>query len=675
MTQLREGTELHAEELGRLLIGPNKNKLIVLMGLPASGKSALCEFLEKLAAVRVNRDAIRKRLYGDEAIYGDYKVVNAEYYRELKEALAKGGIVVSDNVNTTIYHRKGTIAAAREAGYTDITIVWLDVPLEVCLERNAARERKVKEDVMRSMAEDLKKDVGPPRDDEGSSVVIGNGKDREHYTVNKVRIVAPAAPAPTTDPVTPAPLAGDVAGKRLKFAGDLRVQLNLLDACLAASRDPWALEALNAMHMLIHQGSSLFAGDAPGTPPAAGGATTGGEDKPEGDGKKPRAPRPKKPWIPPTPEEVNETLLKMIGDRPVVTREGPLVMMSFNGYLLDKEKAERLILPLTELFKRAHIIFVQESNVDALRVLAKSLKYGLNVSHRNKRQQACGILFHPRLHWLGSEPEYHDYLLDVPGHPEYKETMRPVVQRRVRDMVTGWVFDVLNFHGKSNLGGPDATRPIRRWQFEQLVAELEKQKLKSPWSPRAPQSAPAAADGKTVADAGAVVAPTSDAAKPHALVENTGEDLPLGPVILGGDFNAPIEKPETTEIEPLTAGGFVRVSTPDLRWSYQYRGSGGQFDGFFVRGVDVAECFIPMFPDNKRDAAFYKEVSDHLPVFIVVNPPVAQPAATANGDGALAEIAATTAVSTAAVATDDGAGGEPVVASDDGGAAKTGAAA
>lgn len=656
MTQLREGTELHAEELGRSLIGPDKskNKLIVLMGLPASGKSALCEFLEKLGAVRVNRDAIRKRLYGDEGIYGDYKVVNAEYYRELKEALAKGGIVVSDNVNTTIYHRKGTIAAAREAGYTDITIVWLDVPLEVCLERNAARERKVKEDVMRSMAEDLKKDVGPPRDDEGSFVVIGNGKDREHYSVNKVRILAPAAPAPTADTV--APVGGEVAGKRLKFAGDLRVQLNLLDACLAAGRDPWALEALNAMHMLIHQGSSLFVGDVPGAPPATGGATTGGDSKAEDGGKKPRAPRPKKPWIPPTPEEVNETLLKLIGDRPVVTREGPLVMMSFNGHLLDKEKAERLILPLTELFKRAHIIFVQESNVDALRVLAKSLKYGLNVSHRNKRQQACGILFHPRLHWLGSEPEYHDYLLDVPGHPEYKETMRPVVQRRVRDMVTGWVFDVLNFHGKSNLGGPDATRPIRRWQFAQLVAELEKQKLKSPWSPRSAQPAPASAVGKADADtayAGAGVdGATVDAAKPHALVENTGEDLPLGPVILGGDFNAPIEKAETTEIEPLIEGGFVRVSTPDLRWSYQYRGSGGQFDGFFVRGLDVAECFIPTFPDNKRDAAFYKEVSDHLPVFIVVDPPVTQAAAaTADGESA------------------------PVVASEDGAAAKTEAAA
>lgn len=70
----------------------------------------------------------------------------------------------------------------------------------------------------------------------------------------------------------------------------------------------------------------------------------------------------------------------------------------------------------------------------------------------------------------------------------------------------------------------------------------------------------------------------------------------------------------------------MRVSTADLRWSYQYRGNGGQFDGFFVRGVEVKECFIPAFADNKRDAAFYRELSDHQPVFIVIDPPVAKPA-------------------------------------------------
>ena len=92
------------------------------------------------------------------------------------------------------------------------------------------------------------------------------------------------------------------------------------------------------------------------------------------------------------------------------------------------------------------------------------------------------------------------------------------------------------------------------------------------------------------------------------------------PVILGGDFNAPIENVETTETEPLLRAGFRRVSTADNRWSYQYKGNGGQFDGFFVRGMRNLglQCFIPEFRSNRRDAAYYRDFSDHLPVFMTI---------------------------------------------------------
>lgn len=591
----REGEELHADALASWILRDSTRRLIVLMGLPASGKSKLCERLEKLKAVRVNRDAIRKRLYGDEGTLGDTKVVNGEYFKELRAAFAAGGPVISDNVNITFFHRKGTLNAAREAGYNDITIVWVDVPLEVALERNRNRDRKVPEDAIRSMHADLHK-YGGPREDEGNLVVLHNGKDIEHYRIHKIRAAsAPAAASPSATPNTSAtppkevPLNNnpDRAEQRIALVGDLRKQVVLLDACVAAGRDQWAAETLGVVRQLAESGVSLFAVGTTGT--------TDGAAKPK--------PPAKKPWIPPTPEEVTETLLKMIGSRPVVTGDGPLVALCFNGHLLTKEKAERLIVPILELVKRAHIIFFQESNVDALRFIARAARYGLNASHRNARDQACGILFHPRLHWLGKAPIYHDYLLDVPNHPEYKATLRPALQRRVRDLATGLVLDCVDLHGKSNLGGPEQTRPVRRWQFEALVAELEKQTVKSPYEARE------AAAGST------------------KQVDNTGYDLPLGAVIIGGDYNAPVEKPETTEVEPILKAGFQLVSTPDKRWTYQYRGNGGQFDGFFVRGLDgmVTECFIPTFFENKRDAAFYREVSDHLPVFMVITPP-AKPA-------------------------------------------------
>lgn len=600
-----EGQQVPAQALAQWLMQVKK-QVILLMGLPASGKSTLCVELEKLGAKRINKDSIRKRLYGDESKQGDWRQVSAEYYKELKAAFATGGTIASDNVNIMVSHRSGTIEEALEAGYDEITIVWVDTPLDVCLQRNAARERKVPESAIKTMDANMRQE-GPPRESEGNLVVVTGGKDKDHYLVKQIRagkaVRVPREkpqPQPAPAPVTKVDLAKLLEDRKL-LAGKLQAQVTLYEACLQAGRDAWAAETLTLVSQLAGDGQKLFA-VAPG-----GGSSTPAPVEP-----------PKRPWIPPTPEQVQATFLKMIDSRPLVTSEGALVCISFNGHLLTKEKAELHLPALLELVKRGHAIFFQETNVDALRVIARAAHYGLIASHRNSRGQACGILFHPRLHWLGKDPIYHDYLLKMPGHADLETTSRPAVQRRARDLTTGYVLDFINFHGKSNLGGPDATRPIRRWQFEQLMAELDKQKVKSPYTKRElPAPAPAAADG--------AAGKTDRVSGGSKLVDESGYDLPLGPVVIGGDYNAPIEKADTTEIEPLTKAGFVRVTTTDGRWSYRYKDSGGQFDGFFVRGVDglVKECFIPMFfPEgNRRDTAFYRELSDHLPVFMVLDLP------------------------------------------------------
>jgi hypothetical protein len=309
----------------------------------------------------------------------------------------------------------------------------------------------------------------------------------------------------------------------------------------------------------------MSASNTPGNPPVA-------------------APAVKKVRVPPSAEQVNDVLLKAIGHIPLVQSRGDtLQFLCMNGHFLDRAKAERLELPFMQLVRRAHMVFFQETNVDAIRYLARKARYGLNASHRNVRQQACGLLFHPRMQWLGDAPTYHDYLCDVPGHPEYAETLRPAVQRRVVDQWSGFTADAIDMHAKSNIG-EEQTRDIRRWQFQSLVDKLAEQR----------------------------------AAESAALSEHP--DL-LPPTILGCDFNAPIENPATTETEPLLKAGFNRVSMPDNRWSYRYFEKGGQFDGFFVRGLEShkVECFIPEFFTNGREAAFMREVSDHLPVFMIVH--------------------------------------------------------
>lgn len=416
-----------------------------------------------------------------------------------------------------------------------------------------------------------------------------------------------------------------------KSAVDIRTQLALLDACLAADKLGWAGETLAEIAKLASAGNPLAQAIVDSASKSNAG-TTGGYP-PKGGARR--------PWVPASPEQVKEVLLKMIGHRPLVSYGGPIVICTFNGHLLDLEKAKRIIDPLLELVKRAHVVLFQETNIDALRFIAKAAGYGVNASHRNAREQACGILYHPRLEWLGSKPVYHDYLLEVPDHPEFRVTLRPALQQRVRDIPTGFVFDVVDLHTKSNLGGPDQTRPIRRYSFEQMVAEFAKQVAKSPYKRRKEAAAATVAEAATLPTAESDVAAIDAAAasavegtaggesavkKIRPTIDYSAAELPLGAVIIGGDFNAPLEKATTTEIEPLLEAGFRNEKTPDNRPSYRYRTDGGQFDGFFTRGLDglVAPLWIPEFPEGKRDLLFYqKDFSDHLPVFLELTPPAA----------------------------------------------------
>lgn len=404
-----------------------------------------------------------------------------------------------------------------------------------------------------------------------------------------------------------------------KSAGELRTQLALLDACIAANRTGWAQETLAEMGKLALAGNPLAQ--------AVLAAQQGASDTAQ-------APAPAKgkgrPWVPASPAQVKEVVLKMIGERPYVSYEGNLVVVSFNGYLLNVDKAKRILDSLVELVKRAHIVLFQETNIDALKVIAKAAGYGVCASHRNNREQACGMLLHPRLEYLGKKAVYHDYLLEVPGHPEFKYTLRPAIQQRVLDIVTGEVYDFVNVHTKSNLGGPDATRPIRKYSFEQMVEEFERQALKSPYQRR---KAPTA--GQAKAEAASADATAGGAAKQaRPAVEYSAADLPTSKIIMGGDFNSALGRDTTTETEPLYAYGFKLEPVVDGRPSYQYRNESGQFDGFFTKGLEgrTAICWIPAFPTLKRDLLFWsKDFSDHLPVFMEILPPAKAEEAPAAG--------------------------------------------
>jgi hypothetical protein len=331
----------------------------------------------------------------------------------------------------------------------------------------------------------------------------------------------------------------------------VRAQLTLLESSVKAGRFNWALETAQSLAAMVAQ-----------LPPAVQGLIDTSA-----------AAEPKKVWTPPTPEQVQRALEKMFGHMLVVDHSGPIKVCTFNGHFLTLEKVQYLKEQLKWFVQRSHVILFQETNKDALKYLSNETGYGLNVSHRNARGQAVGILFHPRIKWLGA-PIYHDYLTEIDGHPEWKDTLRPAVERRVQDLTSGFVVDFIDMHTKSNVGGPEKTAPVRRVQFQKLVD--------------------------------------------HLTERDKSETAPIRRIV-AGDMNAAIDRPETTEIEPLLAFGLKLVPNPEGHSTYYYKGvANGQFDGFFTQGLEgkLGPLWIPEPLTSKGERWFYSEFSDHLPAFV-----------------------------------------------------------
>lgn len=130
-----------------------KQKLLILKGLPASGKSTFAKrMVDEHGWVRTNKDTIRKQMFGTEWRRKDEKKVVKERNRQIIEALQQGKNVVVDDTNLNPVHVKELAAIAREHNVIlEIDDGFLGVPLEVCIERDKNREDSVGEQVIRDM--------------------------------------------------------------------------------------------------------------------------------------------------------------------------------------------------------------------------------------------------------------------------------------------------------------------------------------------------------------------------------------------------------------------------------------------------------------------------------------------------------------------------------------------
>jgi predicted kinase len=119
-----------------------------MVGIPGSGKSTIANQIPN--AVVISSDAIRKELYGAEEIQGEGKQVFTLVYKRIGEELAKGHDVVFDATNLTPKARSAVFRFSAEH-----IAIFVSTSLDDCLKRNAARKRKVPEEVIYRMYNNL----------------------------------------------------------------------------------------------------------------------------------------------------------------------------------------------------------------------------------------------------------------------------------------------------------------------------------------------------------------------------------------------------------------------------------------------------------------------------------------------------------------------------------------
>ena len=125
---------------------------MITVGLPASGKST---YLSRLGAHPLSSDAIRELLADDPADQTIHDRVFATIRYLLRHRIAIGRpVTYIDATNLSRRERAHWIGLAQELG-CGIGALYFDTPLDVCLDRNRVRDRRVPEDVIRAMAHKL----------------------------------------------------------------------------------------------------------------------------------------------------------------------------------------------------------------------------------------------------------------------------------------------------------------------------------------------------------------------------------------------------------------------------------------------------------------------------------------------------------------------------------------
>lgn len=162
----------------------------ILIGCPSSGKSTLAaEIVKSDNNYRiVSTDTIRKQLFGDETIQGNWQQVETEVLRQIQQHLEAGHPIIYDATNAQRPWRIALLQNLQQ--YSDIQWIgwYLETPLATCQTWNQQRQRQVPENIIIQMHQSLTK--LPPIAAEGFTAVYSidpsKGKPAIQQLQNKI---------------------------------------------------------------------------------------------------------------------------------------------------------------------------------------------------------------------------------------------------------------------------------------------------------------------------------------------------------------------------------------------------------------------------------------------------------------------------------------------------------
>jgi protein phosphatase len=165
-----------------IVIEVPSDALVVLIGAAGSGKSTLAARHFDRAAI-ISSDQLRALIGRDEH---DQRVNDAVFERLhswLNQRLGAGMLAVVDATNIDWMWRGDLIQQARRHGRQAIAIV-LDLPVETCIGRNAARGRRVRPAAVREQVAELGRALDR-LDLEGfaASYVLGSAADVDRVAI------------------------------------------------------------------------------------------------------------------------------------------------------------------------------------------------------------------------------------------------------------------------------------------------------------------------------------------------------------------------------------------------------------------------------------------------------------------------------------------------------------